>query len=277
MIKSSGVEQQSFSESSLSNLISNIQYEVAVNLKKDINEISNLYNVMSLNEYSEEEYKKDYFKYKKTKLNFTKNLQSVKDSLNFLSETVVDSEKLQKKKQDCIDQTIEFLNKYEENTQEKINEIDKKTKLWDEKIMKNNNNNYFNNSNNDMSESLLPPDENDDESEKNENKIQVQAILNKNEYLNQKEKDIKIINKTSRMINQMSNEMINTVHEAGKKINSIEEYVEHAKDNAEKAEKEIIKSKEIEKKNRRKLCCIFWIALFIIFAICGLFYVIVTG
>jgi hypothetical protein len=281
MIKSSGVEQQSFSEASLSELISKIQFDVAVNLKKDINEISNLYNEMSLNEYSEENYKKDYYKYKKSKKNFINNLQSIKDSLNFLSETIVDTNKLQKKKQDCIDLTVEFLNKYEETTQEKINEIDKKTKLWEEKIKNkynnnNNNNNNLNNNSNDMSESLIPPDENDDD-EKNENKIQVQAILNKNEFLDQKEKDIKDINKTSQLINKLSEDMKQKVYEGALKLNSIEENVEHMAENVDKAEKEISKAKEIEKGNRKKLCCIFWFVIFVILAICGLVIIIIRG
>ena len=135
MIKSSGAQQQkTFAEETLNDLISKIQYDVAVHLKKEINEISNLHNEIMLIEYTESDFKQHYYKYKKSKKNFLEKLQSIKDSINYLSETDVNTNKLQKKKQDCIDQTIEFINKYEESTLEKINEIDKKTKKMARKI-----------------------------------------------------------------------------------------------------------------------------------------------
>jgi t-SNARE complex subunit (syntaxin) len=275
MIKSSGAQQQkTFAEETLNELVSKIQYDVAVHLKKEINEISNLHNEIMLIEYKESDFKQHYYKYKKSKKNFLEKLQSIKDSINYLSETDVNSNKLQKKKQDCLDQTIEFINKYEESTLEKINEIDKKTKKWQENLdnlnLKNDNNN------NDMSESLLPPEENEEANneEANQYKLQATALLNRNDFLNERDKEIKGIHKISGMINGLSEEMKKNVYEGGIKLNSIEEHVENTAQNAEKAEEEINKAKKIEAGNRKKLCCILWIAIFVVLAVIGLIYLI---
>ena len=275
MIKSSGAQQQkTFAEETLNELVSKIQYDVAVHLKKEINEISNLHNEIMLIEYKENDFKQDYYKYKKSKKNFLEKLQSIKDSINYLSETDVNTNKLQKRKQDCIDQTIEFINKYEENTLEKINEIDKKTKKWQENLDKNNSKN--DNNNNDMSESLLPPEENEEANneEANQYKLQATALLNRNDFLNERDKEIKGIHKISGMINGLSEEMKKNVYEGGINLNSIEEHVENTAQNAEKAEEEINKAKKIEAGNRKKLCCILWIAIFVVLAVIGLIYLI---
>ena len=273
MIKSSGAQQQkTFAEETLNELVSKIQYDVAVHLKKEINEISNLHNEIMLIEYTESEFKQHYYKYKKSKKNFLEKLQSIKDSINYLSETDVNSNKLQKKKQDCLDQTIEFINKYEESTLEKINEIDKKTKKWQENFDKNNSKN--DNNNNDMSESLLPPEENE---EANQYKLQATALLNRNDFLNERNKEIKGIHKISGMINGLSEEMKKNVYEGGIKLNSIEEHVENTAQNAEKAEEEINKAKKIEAGNRKKLCCILWIAIFVVLAVIALIYIIIRN
>ena len=270
MIKSSGAQQQkTFAEETLNDLISKIQYDVAVHLKKEINEISNLHNEIMLIEYKESDFKQHYYKYKKSKKNFLEKLQSIKDSINYLSETDVNTNKLQKRKQDCIDQTIEFINKYEETTLEKINEIDKKTKKWQENLDKNISKN--DNNNNDMSESLLPPEDNE---EVNQYKLQATALLNRNEFLNERDKEIRGIHKISGMINGLSEEMKKNVYEGGIKLNSIEEHVDHSAQNADKAEEEIKKAKKIEAGNRKKLCCILWIAIFVVLAVIGLIYLI---
>jgi len=273
MIKSSGAQQQkTFAEETLNDLISKIQYDVAVHLKKEINEISNLHNEIMLIEYTESDFKQHYYKYKKSKKNFLEKLQSIKDSINYLSETDVNTNKLQKRKQDCIDQTIEFINKYEETTLEKINEIDKKTKKWQENLDKNISKN--DNNNNDMSESLLPPEDNE---EVNQYKLQATALLNRNEFLDERDKEIRGIHKISGMINGLSEEMKKNVYEGGIKLNSIEEHVDHSAQNADKAEEEIKKAKKIEAGNRKKLCCILWIAIFVVLAVIALIYIIIRN
>ena len=274
MIKSSGAQQQkTFAEETLNDLISKIQYDVAVHLKKEINEISNLHNEIMLIEYTESDFKQQhYYKFKKSKKNFLEKLQSIKDSINYLSETDVNTNKLQKRKQDCIDQTIEFINKYEETTLEKINEIDKKTKKWQENLDKNISKN--DNNNNDMSESLLPPEDNE---EVNQYKLQATALLNRNEFLNERDKEIRGIHKISGMINGLSEEMKKNVYEGGIKLNSIEEHVDHTVQNTDKAEEEIKKAKKIEAGNRRKLCCILWIAIFVVLAVIALIYIIIRN
>ena len=127
-----------------------------------------------------------------------------------------------------------------------------------------------------MSESLLPPEENEEANneEANQYKLQATALLNRNDFLNERDKEIKGIHKISGMINGLSEEMKKNVYEGGINLNSIEEHVENTAQNAEKAEEEINKAKKIEAGNRKKLCCILWIAIFVVLAVIGLIYLI---
>ena len=118
-----------------------------------------------------------------------------------------------------------------------------------------------------MSESLLPPEENEDI---NHYQLQATALLNRNDFLKQRDNEIKDIHKISGMINGLSEEMKKNVYEGGLKINNIEENIDNTVQNAYKAEKEINNAKKIEAKNKKKLCCILWIAIFIIAAIISL-------
>ena len=125
-----------------------------------------------------------------------------------------------------------------------------------------------------MSESLLPPEENE---EANQYKLQATALLNRNDFLNERNKEIKGIHKISGMINGLSEEMKKNVYEGGIKLNSIEEHVDHTVQNTDKAEEEIKKAKKIEAGNRRKLCCILWIAIFVVLAVIALIYIIIRN
>ena len=138
----------------------------------------------------------------------------------------------------------------------------------DKNISKNDNNN------NDMSESLLPPEDNE---EVNQYKLQATALLNRNEFLDERDKEIRGIHKISGMINGLSEEMKKNVYEGGIKLNSIEEHVDHSAQNADKAEEEIKKAKKIEAGNRKKLCCILWIAIFVVLAVIALIYIIIRN
>ncbi len=122
-----------------------------------------------------------------------------------------------------------------------------------------------------MSESLLSSEENEDI---NHYQLQATALLNRNDFLKQRDNEIKDIHKISGMINGLSEEMKKNVYEGGLKINNIEENIDNTVQNAFKAEKEINNAKKIEYKNRKKLCCILWIAIFIIAAIISLIFLI---
>ena len=55
-----------------------------------------------LNEYTEKNFQDHYYKYKNSKKNFLEKLQSIKDSINFLSQTDVNTDKLQKKSKNVL-------------------------------------------------------------------------------------------------------------------------------------------------------------------------------
>jgi len=125
--------------------------------------------------------------------------------------------------------------------------------------------------------------EDDDENEElnNSNNIQsqqkikyTQQLLNKNEYLEKRENDLKKIQETASKINALSNTIKLNVYEQGKQIDTIQDHVEESDQNIEKAMLEIEKAKKLEKGNKKKLCCIIFWVVFIICAIISLLVVI---
>jgi syntaxin 1B/2/3 len=101
-----------------------------------------------------------------------------------------------------------------------------------------------------------------------------QQLLNKNEYLEKREKDLRKIQETAAKINALSNTIKVKVYEQGKQIDTIQDHVEEADKNIDLAQFEIEKAKKIEKGNKKKLCCIIFWAVFIVCAIITLFIVI---
>jgi len=109
----------------------------------------------------------------------------------------------------------------------------------------------------------------------NEQKIiYKQQLLSNSEYLDKRGKDLKKIQETAAKINALSENIKTQAYEQGKQIDIIQDKVEQADENIEKAMLEIEKAKKTEKGSKKKLyCIIFWI-FFLICAIASLIFII---
>ena len=102
---------------------------------------------------------------------------------------------------------------------------------------------------------------NDQENNEDNLKLQIksQEILNNEEFLKEREKELQEIHKTSAQIKEMTQHMAMQVNNQGEKLELIENNVQTALDNAEAGKKEIQEADKTSKKNRKKLCCLIFI------------------
>jgi len=104
--------------------------------------------------------------------------------------------------------------------------------------------------------------------------IYKQQLLSNSEYLDKRGKDLQKIQETAAKINALSENIKTQAYEQGKQIDIIQDKVEQADENIEKAMLEIEKAKKTEKGSKKKLyCIIFWI-FFLICAIASLIFII---
>ena len=104
--------------------------------------------------------------------------------------------------------------------------------------------------------------------------IYKQQLLSNSEYLDKRGKDLQKIQETAAKINALSENIKTQAYEQGKQIDIIQDKVEQADENIEKAMLEIEKAKKTEKGSKKKLyCIIFWI-FFLICAIACLIFII---
>ena len=102
---------------------------------------------------------------------------------------------------------------------------------------------------------------NDQENNEDNLKLQIksQEILNNEEFLKEREKELQEIHKTSAQIKEMTQHMAMQVNNQGEKLELIENNVQTALENAEAGKKEIQEADKTSKKNRKKLCCLIFI------------------
>ena len=86
-------------------------------------------------------------------------------------------------------------------------------------------------------------------------------LMNNQEYLGQRRKELQEIHKTAALIKDTTDKMAQDVHQQGEMLNDIEEKVVKTEDNVEKAGKEINRANELSKGNTKRLCCIIWIVI----------------
>ena len=91
---------------------------------------------------------------------------------------------------------------------------------------------------------------------------QIEAnLMNNQEYLGQRKKELQEIHKTAALIKDTTDKMAQDVHQQGEMLNDIEEKVVKTEDNVEKAGKEINRANELSKGNTKRICCIIWIVI----------------
>jgi hypothetical protein len=119
-------------------------------------------------------------------------------------------------------------------------------------------------------------DDGDDENEnyqQNDNnddvmiQLQDHQIIDKKEYYEKREEDLQKVHQIAGKIKDLTQDMAKTLEGQREKLDTIENHVDEAHDNAVEARKQIIKANQTSKKNTKKLCCIIFI---IAVALCGL-------
>ena len=202
-------------------------------LKKFAKQVETDYNKLQDLDYGEEEWKKDGMKINSNMLKFenslkelTRDLQIAKDngtaSQNTISKIEDDLEKINEKNVDMVKAMREKIENYDTN----FNEEDNNNK------------------------------EENDEQEGEQKQELVLDLMNNEEILQQRRKELQDIHKTSAMIKDTTAQMAVKLEEQGEMLNNVEDHVIKTEDNVEKAGKEINKANEYSKGNTKRLCCI---------------------
>ena len=90
---------------------------------------------------------------------------------------------------------------------------------------------------------------------------QVLEIMNNQEALQNRRKEIEQIHQTAALLKETTDKMATDVNKQGAMLEEIEANVINAKENAGKAKQEITKADEISRGNRKRLICLIVIIL----------------
>jgi len=203
------------------------------------------------------DFKSEIEKYIDIKNDIKRNLNIINNNIRSLRESNVTEGEEKKAIDDCIEDTEKFLKELNQN----LNEIDtfiqtNGINLEEENI---NGSNIFNNNQEQVN-------------------IQLNAVqlVNNKEFLQKRENELKHINKLSQNIKEASDFMKINVHEQGKELNIISDNVIEMEKNVDKADEQIKKAKNMDKKTNKKLCCIYIIIVILICTIIALVAIIIA-
>ena len=203
------------------------------------------------------DFKSEIEKYIDIKNDIKRNLNIINNNIRSLRESNVTEGEEKKAIDDCIEDTEKFLKELNQN----LNEIDtfiqtNGINLEEENI---NGSNIFNNNQEQVN-------------------IQLNAVqlVNNKEFLQKRENELKHINKLSQNIKEASEFMKINVHEQGKELNIISNDVNEMEKYVDKADEQIKKAKNMDKKTNKKLCCIYIIIVILICTIIALVAIIIT-
>ena len=105
----------------------------------------------------------------------------------------------------------------------------------------------------------------------------VQEALNRDEFLKKREEELQEIHIISKQIKDTTQTMAQKVNEQGEQLNSIENNVDVALNNAEKAHEEIKQADKMSAKNKKKMCCLICIISISILAISAIILSLIFG
>ena len=193
-----------------------------------------------LNEdYAESDWKKDG-----RKINL--NIKNLENAIRIIKE------KIDKGKEDKnngnLQEIEEYTTKVEEEILPLIKRIKEKTQYFNLEEQSQENNNPQNN--NAQPEGVL-----------------IQDLQSNQEILKERGKQLNEIHKTSAMLKDVSDAMVQKLDEQGAILDEVEGNVIEAEDNAKKAKQEITKADEMSKGNRKKMICLITIVIVAILAI----------
>ena len=193
-----------------------------------------------LNEdYAESDWKKDG-----RKINL--NIKNLENAIRIIKEKI-DKEK-DDKNNGNLQEIEEYTTKVEEEILPLIKRIKEKTQYFNLEEQSQENNNPQNN--NSQQEGVL-----------------IQDLQSNQEILKERGKQLNEIHKTSAMLKDVSDAMVQKLDEQGAILDEVEGNVIEAEDNAKKAKQEITKADEMSKGNRKKMICLITIVIVAILAI----------
>ena len=193
-----------------------------------------------LNEdYAESDWKKDG-----RKINL--NIKNLENAIRIIKEKI-DKEK-DDKNNGNLQEIEEYTTKVEEEILPLIKRIKEKTQYFNLEEQSQENNNPQNN--NAQQEGVL-----------------IQDLQSNQEILKERGKQLNEIHKTSAMLKDVSDAMVQKLDEQGAILDEVEGNVIEAEDNAKKAKQEITKADEMSKGNRKKMICLITIVIVAILAI----------
>ena len=118
---------------------------------------------------------------------------------------------------------------------------------------------------------------NEDENLRRVSTQYVQEALNRDEFLKKREEELQNIHIISKQIKDTTQNMAIKVNEQGEQLNSIENNVENALINAEKAHEEIKQADKMSAKNKKKMWCFICIITISILAISAIILSLIFG
>jgi t-SNARE complex subunit (syntaxin) len=213
-----------------------------LNLKKASEQVKKDYNKLIKEDFGDQEWKKDgnkinnnLRKYEKMLKDVTRNLEQAKDSGSASEENITTVDEGLDKIRDQYEPMVRAM-------KEKINQF---------------------NIDMEMDEKDGPGENEQDDGQQEQEQVEVN-LMNNQEYLGQRRKELQEIHKTAALIKDTTDKMAQDVHQQGEMLNDIEEKVVKTEDNVEKAGKEINRANELSKGNTKRLCCIIWIVIIVI-------------
>ena len=97
--------------------------------------------------------------------------------------------------------------------------------------------------------------------------LMIQNLVNNQEVLEERRKQLESIHQTSAQIKDMSDAIIKQLNEQGVILDDAETRIKIAEDNSKKAKEEITKADQLSKGNRKKLFCIIAIIIVVFIGI----------
>ena len=210
-----------------------------LNLKKASEQVKKDYNRLIKEDFGEQEWRKEgkkinnnIRKYEKMLKDVTRNLEKARDS--------------EAASEDNITTVDEGLDKIRDQYEPMVRAMKEKINQFSIDL--------------EMDEREGQGENEQDDGQQEQEQIEVN-LMNNQEYLGQRRKELQEIHKTAALIKDTTDKMAQDVHQQGEMLNDIEEKVVKTEDNVEKAGKEINRANELSKGNTKRICCIIWIVI----------------
>jgi t-SNARE complex subunit (syntaxin) len=210
-----------------------------LNLRKASEQVKKDYNRLIKEDFGEQEWRKEgkkinnnIRKYEKMLKDVTRNLEKARDS--------------EAASEDNITTVDEGLDKIRDQYEPMVRAMKEKINQFSIDL--------------EMDEREGQGENEQDDGQQEQEQIEVN-LMNNQEYLGQRKKELQEIHKTAALIKDTTDKMAQDVHQQGEMLNDIEEKVVKTEDNVEKAGKEINRANELSKGNTKRLCCYIWIVI----------------